>query len=278
MPTAPKEILRNLAFYLDGMPVSAGSSKFGVTLSRTKLQWEVMEEPGKRAEKGDFMAAADLDGVGSAAEASILQGLGDGAEDNSSFLLFLRSDTQASPNDVPGTPALFMGTRTFEVDLKRATNTIAEYSAKFELSDGERPFIGKTIYTNRGKVPAPLGAGVVTPAPITLPALTAGMMAAFTVHVPRLFGTARVTVLAEILSDTAGFLSPAVAAAFPLFVNSAPAGTDILVNPYDSWTVYLDGDVTPIPSETLWTIRFTITDAGTDAAVELAAAGTVINK
>lgn len=275
MPGAIK-VFRNLAFSLDGVPISTGSSKFEVKVSREKLPRKNYEDPGTLNEKGDYQATVALDGWGTDSEQKVLAGLADADEDNSSFLLLLGSDTRNSPHAAPGSDALAMTVRTFDVTMSREGGKIATFSANFENSDGHRPYFAKTLYTNRSRVPAPLGAGVVTPAPVTFPALVAGFEGFFTVHVTKITGTARVTVLAEILSDTPGFSSPAVAATFPLFVSDTPTGTDVL-GP-KSQTIYLDGDVTPIPSETQWTIRFTVTDAGTDGAVEIMAAGLITAK
>ena len=89
--------------------------------------------------------------------------------------------------------------------------------------------------------------------------------------------TGVVKVLAEVLSDTAGFGTPLVRATFLLFSNEdPPSGTDLL-GP-KSQTIFLDGDVAAFPSETQWTIRFTVTDTDTDAQVEIAAAGTIVPK
>jgi len=272
-----KKILRNLAFSLDGVPISTGSSKFEVKVSREKLPFQSYEAIGHLNAKGDFAASVALDGWGIDSEQKVLAALADQDEDNSSFLLLTESDTRNSPHAAPGSAALAMTVRTFDVTLNREAGKLGNFSAGFENSDGHRPYFAKTIYTNRGKVPAPLvGGDVITPAPVTFPALVAGFEGFFTVHVTRITGTGRVTVLCEVLSDTPGFLSPAVAYTFPLFVSATPGGTDVL-GP-KSQTVYLDGDVTPIPSETQWTIRFTVTDAGTGGAVEIMAAGLIAPK
>lgn len=271
-----KKILRNLAFSLDGVPISTGSSKFDVKIGREKLPYQSYEDIGKFNDKGDYTASFTFDGWGIASEQKVLAGLADEYEDNSSFLLLIESDTRNSPYAVPGNAAVFMTARTFDVTLNAENGKIKQFTASFENADGHKAYAGKTIYTNRSRVPAPLGAGVVTPAPVTFPALTANMEGMFTVHCTKITGTARVTVLCEILSDTAGFLSPVVAASFPLFVSATPSGTDVL-GP-KSQTIYLDGDVTAIPGETQWTIRFTVTDAGTDGAVEIMAAGIITPK
>lgn len=275
MPGAIK-VFRNLAFSLDGVPISTGSSKFEVKVGREKLPFSNYEDIGKFNAKGDYQASVSLEGWGIDSEQKVLAGLSDTDEDNSSFLLLLGSDTRNSPHAVPGSDALAMTVRTFDVTMSREGGKIATFQASFENSDGHRPYFAKTIYTNRSRVPAPIGAGVVTPSPRTFPALMAGYEGFFTVHCTRITGTARVTLLAEILSDTPGFGSPAVVATFPLFVSATPTGTDVL-GP-KSQTIYLDGDVTPIPSETQWSIRFTVTDAGTDAAVEIMAAGLIAAK
>ena len=273
-----RDILRNLSFSIDGHPISTAASKFEVKMGRERLPWRVYEDPGQFSDKGDWTASVALEGYGTEAEGKLLELLGDDEEDSSSFLLFLESNTRNSPHGNPGDAALFMTARTFGVDLEAEGGKIKRFASQHENSDGTRPLVGQTIYTNRSKVPAPLGAGVVTPTPpITVPALAAGFEAVFTVHVTKISGTGTVTVLAEILSDTAGFASPVVRATFELFTNEdPPTGTDVL-GPA-SQTIVLDGDVAAFPGETQWTIRFTVTDTDTDAQVEIMAAGTVVAK
>jgi hypothetical protein len=270
-------ILRNKSFSLDGHAISQGTNKFEVKLGRERLSWRCYEDPGQFSDKGDWMASVAFEGYGIAAEGKLLELLADDEEDTTSFLLFLESDTQLSPHATPGQAALFMTCRTFGVDMAAEGGKIKQFSSQHENSDGTRPLIGKVIYTNRAKTPAPLGAGIVTPDEITLPALTAGMEGVFTVHCTKISGTGVVTLLCEVLSDTAGFASPLVRHTFELFTNEdPPTGTDIL-GP-SSQTVVLDGDVTPFAGETEWTIRFTVTDTDTDGQVEIMAGGVILPK
>lgn len=275
---SPREVLQNLAFSIDGFPISTLASKFLVKVGREKLPYKAYEDYGTHSLKGDYIASVDLEGTGYDAEGKLLQLLADADEDSSGFLLLLESDTRRSPHATPGSKALFMTVRTFDVAMPAEGGKIKGFTAAFDNGDGHRPHFGKTVYTNRGKVPAPMAGGaVVTPAPITLPALTAGMIGVFTVHVTRLTGTGTVTLLAELLSDSPGFLSPVVAATFPLFTTTIPTpGGQLPGN--KSWTIALDGDVTPIPGETQWTIRFTATDTGVDGLIEVMSAGVIIPK
>lgn len=273
-----RDILRNLAFSLDGHPISTNASKFTVKMGRERLPWRSYEESAQQSDKGDWTASVELEGYGIDAEAKLLQLLADDEEDSTSFLLLLESDTRLSPHAAPGSAALFMTCRTFDVAMTGDAGKIKSFTSSHENSDGSRPYnAAQTIYTNRAKVPAPLGAGVVTPDEVTLGELEAGTEAAFTFHCTKISGTGTVTVLGEVLSDTPGFATPIVRATFELFTNEdPPTGTDVL-GP-KSQTVVLDGDVAAFPGETEWTIRFTVTDTDTDGQVEIMAAGAVVPK
>lgn len=272
-----RDILRNLAFSLDGHPISTGASKFEVRIGRERLPWKCYEDPGTFHDKGDWTATVSLEGYGVEAEQKLLSLLADDEEDSTSFLLFLESNTKLSPHAAVGSAALFMTARTFDVNMPAEGGKIKQFASTHENSDGTRPYIGQVIYTNRARTPAPLGAGVVTPDEITLLELAEGYEAIFTVHVTKISGTGTVTVLAEVMSDTAGFASPLVRHTFEMFTNEdPPTGTDVL-GP-KSQTIVLDGDVAAFPGETAWTIRFTVTDTDTDAQVEIMAAGTIVQK
>lgn len=272
-----RDILRNLAFSLDGHPISTSASKFTVQMGRERLPWRCYEDSAYSSDKGDWTASVEVEGYGIEAEAKLLELLAEEEEDSTSFLLLLESNTKLSPHAAVGSAALFMQARTFDVNMPAEGGQIKRWTSSHQNSDGSRPFVGKTIYTNRAKVPAPLGAGVVTPDEVTLGELEAGTEAAFTVHVTKISGTGDVTVLAEILSDTSGFGSPTVRGTFEVFTNEdPPTGTDVL-GP-KSQTIVLDGDVAAFPGETEWTIRFTVTDTDTDGQVEIMAAGAVVSK
>lgn len=272
-----RDVLRNLSFALDGHPISAGANKFEVKIGRERLPWTCFEEPGRFSDKGDWEASVEHSGYGTEAEAKVMERLGRDEEDDTAFLLLLESDTKLSPHAAVGSAALFMTCRTFSVNLPSPAGKIREWSSSHSNSDGSRPYVGKTIYTNRAKTPAPLGAGVVTPAPVTFPALVAGYLGVFTVHATKITGTGTVTLLAEVLSDTAGFTTPLVRHTFPLFTNEDPPTGGNILGP-KSQTVVLDGDVTPLPGETQWTIRFTVVDSGVDGQVEIMAGGIITPK
>jgi hypothetical protein len=273
-----RKILRNLAFSIDGHTISTGANKFEVKLGRERLPWTCYEEPGQFSDKGDWQASVSFEGYGTEAEGKLLEMLGNDEEDTSSFLLFLEGSTQLSPFATPGQAALFMTCRTFNVSMPAEGGKIKMFTSEHENSDGTRPLIGQVIYTNRAKTPAPMeGGDVITPAVVTFPALVAGMEGVFTVHVTKISGTGTVTVLAEVLSDTAGFASPTVRHTFELFTNEdPPTGTDVL-GP-KSQTIVLDGDATPFAGETEWTIRFTVTDTDVDGQVEVMAGGVILPK
>ncbi len=272
-----RDILRDLAFALDGHAISTGASSFAVKMGRERLTWRCFEEEGQQSDKGDWTATVELEGYGTESEAKVIERLAED-EEVSAFLLLLESNTRLSPHAAVGSAALYMTCRTFEAGNPSApAGKIRSWNSSHSNSDGSRPYIMKTVYTNRSKIPAPLGAGIVTPAPVTLLALAAGMLAVFNVQVTKISGTGDVTVLAEILSDTVGFGTPIVRGTFELFTNEdPPTGTDIL-GPA-SQTIILDGDIAAFPAETQWTIRFTVTDSDTDAQVEIMAAGTVAAK
>lgn len=272
-----RKILRNLPFSIDGHPISTGANKFEVNFGRERLPYRCYEEPGQFSDKGDWTATVSFEGYGIEAEGKLLQMLGDNEEDKSSFLLFLEGNTKNSPHSDPGEAALIMTCRTFEVSMPAEGGKIKQFTSQHENSDGTRPVIGKVLYTNRAKTPAPLGAGVVTPDDVTLGALVEGSEGVFTVHVTKISGTGTVTVLAEVLSDATGFASPTVRHTFELFTNEdPPTGTDVL-GP-KSQTIIIDGDDDPVAGETDWTIRFTVTDSGVDGQVEIMAAGAVVPK
>lgn len=271
-----RDILRNLAFALDGHPISTGASKFVVKIGRERLPFRSYEDSAYSSDKGDWSASIELEGYGIDSEAKLLQLLAED-EENSGFLLLLESNTKLSPHASVGSAALFMQSQTFDINLPAEAGQIKRWTSTHENGDGHRPYIGKTIYTNRSKIPAPLGAGVVTPAPVTLLELAAGFEAVFQVQCTKISGTGTVILLCEILSDTPGFGSPIVRGTFELFTNEdPPTGTDVL-GPA-AQTIYLDGDVAAFPGETQWTIRFTVTDTDTDAQVEIMAAGAVVAK
>lgn len=273
-----RDILRNKAFFLDGHPIATAANRFAIKVGRERLPWEVYEDEGKFSDKGDWMATVSMGGHGIAAEGKLLERLAEEAEDDTSLLFFLESNTRLSPHAAIGSAALFMTARTFNVDMPAEGGKIKEFSSEHENSDGQRPYFGKTIYTNRSRVPAPMVAPtVVTPAPITLPALVEGMIGVFTVHVPKITGTGIVTLLCEVLSDTPGFASPIVRATFPLFTNEDPAPVGEVLGP-KSQTIQIDGDLAQFPGETQWTIRFTPTDTDTDGLIEVASAGTITAK
>lgn len=273
-----RDILRNLAFSLDGHPISTGASKFSVKMGRERLPWRCYEDPAQQSDKGDWTATIEMEGYGTDSEAKLLQLLADDEETGASFLLLLESNTKLSPHAAVGSAALFMSSRTFDLSLPAEAGQIKRWTSAHENSDGSRPYnTARTLYTNRAKVPAPLGAGVVTPDEVSLGELEAGMEAAFTVHCTKISGTGTVTLLCEVLSDTSGFGSPTVRATFELFTNEdPPTGTDVL-GPA-AQTIVLDGDVAAFPGETEWTIRFTVTDTDTDGQVEIMAAGAVVPK
>lgn len=273
-----RDILRNLAFSIDGHPISTGANSFTVTIGRERLPWKCYEDPGTFHDKGDWNASVAFKGYGVEAEQKLLSMLGDDEEDSSGFLLFLESNTRLSPHATPGQAALFMTCRTFNVGADSTeVGKIKTFSSEHSNGDGTRPYVGKVVYTNRAKTPSPLGAGVVTPDEITLLELAAGYEAVFTVHVTKISGTGTVTVLAEVMSDTPGFASPLVRATFDLFTNEdPPTGTDVL-GP-KSQTIVIDGDASAFPGETQWTVRFTVTDTDTDGQVEIMAAGVVAAK
>lgn len=277
-----RRILRNLSLSLDGHPISTGANKFEIKIGRDRLPFESLEDVGKFSEKGDWMASASAEGFGLEAEQKLLAQLADDEEDSTSLLLFLESNTRLSPHANPGSAALFMICRTFGVpssDTERGK--IKRWAAEFENSDGARPWIGQVIHTNRARTPNPAGGGdVITPTPITLLALDEGedglpgTIGVFTVHCNKLQGTGTVTLLCELLSDTPGFASPLVRATFPLFTNEDPVPGGQQAGP-SSQTIILYGDSTPLPGETQWTIRFTVTDTDTDGQVEWMAAGVI---
>lgn len=275
-----RRVLRNLAFALDGHPISTGANKFEVKIGRERLPWECYEDEGKFCDKGDWLATVAMEGYGIEAEGKLLERLGQDAEDDTSFLLFLESNTSLSPMATPGQAALLMTCRTTDVSMPAAGGKIKQWLSQHTNSDGSRPFLPKVIYTNRGKIPAPfVGASVVTPSPLTLPALGAGMIGIFSVHCTKIGGSAggNITLLCELLSDTSGFSSPLVRYTFPLFTSENPPSGGKILGP-KSQTVILDGDLTPFPGETQWTIRFTAVDSGTGGQAEVMAAGTITNK
>jgi hypothetical protein len=273
-----RKIHRNLAFYLDGHPISTGASKFEVKAGRERLPWKCYEDEGQFSDKGDWSASVALEGYGMEAEGKLLERLAEDAEDDTSFLLLLESNTKLTPHAQPGSAALFMMARTFGVDMPAEGGKIKQFASQHENGDGQRPFFGKTIFTNRGKTPDPLVApDPLTPSPITLPALDEGTFGVFTVHCSKISGTGIVNLLCEVLSDTPGFGSPLVRFTFPLFTNEEPTPAGQVLGP-KSQTVVIDGDATPFPGETQWTIRFTATDTDTDGQVEVTAAGVIVPK
>lgn len=274
-----RDILRNRPFSLDGAVLSLGTHNHEIKVGRERLPWRCYEEPGQFSDKGDWTAEISFKGYGNQSHEKLLERLAQDSEDDTSYLIFQRGNTQASPFALPGDPASFFTVRTFNVSTDSAeAGKLREYGSEHSNSDGSRPYLtAQVIYTNRAKVPAPLGAGVVTPDEVTLGALAAGMLAVFTVHVTKITGTGVVKVLAEIMSDTPGFTTPLVRGTFLLFSNEdPPTGTDVL-GP-KSQTLVLDGDTAAFPGETDWTIRFTVTDTASDAQVEIMAAGVVVPK
>jgi len=285
----PRDIIRNKVLSLDGHPISLDVYDFTLSFTRTALTHQCLEERGQFIDKGDFDGKASLKGYGIPAMKKLEALLALDLE-GSTLLYLPRADTRNSPFAVPGDPAIFFEPNVEGVDEPTVKNKIVEFTAPLNLASGQEPCLnGQVIYCNRSKVPAPIGAGVVTPDPVTLGELLAhddaaiprvnATMARFTVHVSKMTGTGRITVKAEVLSDTTGFGSPVVRYTFPLFVSSAPTGTDVpLVSGSRSQTVTLDGDVLSLPAETQWTIKLTVTDSDTDAAVEIIAAGEIYPK
>lgn len=284
-----RDIIRNKVLSLDGHPISLDAYDFSFQATRAGLTWQCLEEIGQFIDKGDWDVKTTLKGYGVPGMLKLEALLA--ADLEGSTLLYLpRSDARLSPFAVGGDPAIFYEPNTEGVDRPNIKNKPTEFTATLNLASGQEPCLnGQVIYCNRSKVPAPIGAGVVTPDPVTLgellerddvaiPAVPA-TMARFTVHVSKMTGTGRITVKAEVLSDTSGFATPVVRYTFPLFVSDTPVGTNVvIVNGSKSQTVTLDGDVLSLPAETEWTIKLTVTDTDTDAAVEIIAAGAIYLK
>lgn len=281
MATNPRHILRNLVVSLDGQVLGTGASNISAAISRTKVPREEYEQPGKFNDKGDWVGGAKLeDSWGLDNEKKLLALLADTAE-LSDVLFLLRSNTQASPMDVPGGPALFFVCQTVEVPASSTVKgALKKLTAAFEPADGRQPNFGRTLYTSRAKTPAPLTAagGVVVSDPINLGVLAAGLEIAFSCHCHSVTGTAVVTVLVELLHDVDHtFSTPLVAATLALFTNETPPTGGHLLAP-KAQTLVLDGDVTPLPGEGWWAIRATVVDAGADGKAEITAAANLLAK
>ena len=279
----PRQILRNLMFSLDGQLMSTGFSNFDANIGREPLPRQCYEEIGKFNDKGDWTANVKLiEGYGLESEAKIMQQLADD-EEESDFLLALRSDTRNSPMDIPGNPALFMVCITTAAPQKAESGKHKRISGEFDPADGRQPNLGVMLFTSRAKVPDPL---LETDSPVTsdpqeLGELVEGFELAVTVHCHSITGTGDVTAEVEVLSDVDDtFPTPTVQYTFPLiFTNTDPAPGGSVLAP-KAQTVVLDGDVAPLPGETAWAIRITITDSdvGGSGKVELSAAANLIPK
>jgi hypothetical protein len=277
----PRQILRNLIFSLDGQLMSTAFNQFDVQLSRERLQRSCLFDVGKFTDKGDWEASVKMtDGYGTESEAKLIAGLSQD-EEESDFLLLLRSNTKASPMDTPGNPALFMVCQTFAAPQKADRGQIKKISGEFEPGDGRQPNVGVTLYTSLRKIPAPLteAGGVVTSLPQEIGELEAGWELALSVHCHSITGTGIVSVLVELLSDVDDtFPSPTVQVSLPLnFTNQTPAPVGTVLAP-KAQTLVLDGDTDPVPSELAWAIRITVTDSDVDGEVEISAAAALIQK
>lgn len=285
-----RDIIRNKLLLLDGHRISLAVYDFSLDFTRAALTHSCLEEIGQFRDKGDWEGKATLKGYGIPAEAKLAALLANDAEPNS-LLYFPRSDSRLSPFVAAGDPAIFFAPKTEGFDRPETKNKIVEFAATLSLADGHEPVVtGKALHCSLAKTPAPLAAGVFVSDPVDLGELiehdnaadprVAATVARFTAHLISIAGTGRVTVKVEILSDTVAdaFASPNVQYTFPLFVSSAPVGTDVLVTESKSLDVILDGDLLSVPNETQWGAKITVTDTDVDGAVEIAVAGGIYTK
>lgn len=276
-------IVRNLFFSLDGFIMSTSFNNFEVPLSRESLPLGALETIGNSSAKGDYISSARLiEGYGTETAARLLAHLAD-EQEATSLLVPLRSDTRNSPMDTPGNPAFFMICKTLEVPHKIEQGKVKRISGTFENSDGRQPNLGVMLITSRAKVPNPLteADSPVTSVAIEVGALVAGFELAGTVHCHGITGSGIVTVLVEVLSDVDDtFATPVVQHTLPLlFTNEDPAPGGAVLAP-KAQDFVLDGDVSPVPGELAWGVRFTIVDAdaGNNGAVEISAAINLVAK
>jgi hypothetical protein len=276
-------IFRNVMLSLDGLLVSQTFNSFDLGLTRESLDLGALETIGHKSAKGDYMSSARLiEGWGTETEQRFMSHLAD-EEEETSFLALLRSDTRASPMDVPGNPAYFAISKTTEVPHKVEQGKVKRVSGTFMPSDGRQPNLGVTLFTSRARVPDPLteADSPVTPPALEVGELVEGFELAGTIHCHSITGTGIVTIEVEVLSDVDDtFATPTVQYTIPLlFTNEDPAPGGAVLAP-KAQSFVLDGDVTPIPSEPAWGIRVTITDddAGGSGRVELSAAINLLPK
>ncbi len=276
-----RQILRNLMASVDGLLVFQGFNNFDVTVSREALEHMCLEDSGKFIDKGDWRTSAKLtEGYGNANEIKFLEQLA-GDEEESDFLLLLRSDTRLSPMAIAGDPALWFLTRTLEVSTTGTQGQIKRINATFEPSDGRQPNIGVVLYTSRARVAAPLTAAdsPVVSVPWELGELVEGFELAISVHCHSITGTGDVTVEVEMLTDVDDTFATATSqGAFPLlFTNEDPAPGGSLLAPR-AQTMVIDGDTDGAPGETFWAAQITIVDGDTDGEVELTVVANLIPK
>jgi hypothetical protein len=268
---ARKLVWRGQVCLMQGLRVSREASEIGLNAKRDALPCAAIEDPGHVHEKGLWNSEVPLMGYGLAAENQLINQMASDTE-LTVFTMVLESNGNVTPVCSTGAACVFGTYRTFGNDSEAVRGQLKKYNVTLSL-EGARPYNGKVGYNNLGKTDyvTPMGTGTTTSTPVALGAVVAGYELAAGVQVVgiRKASGTDVTVTVELLSDTAGFASPLVRHTFPVFTDDATPSVGQLLAPNASM-VTIDGDDTPIPSETEWAFRFTVA-GGTTPEVEVMA-------